>query len=298
MNGFIRNAAASLCVGAGALTLMGCTQYRAHVDPCWPERYDNESRQNIRSTFDAQAANGHTLDQTLWNWDFERDEKGNPTDKLSIGGQERLKYLIRRRPVPDGRLYMQTANDLPSATTIEQFAEKRQELDTKRIASVQRHLSALMAGRSMPVAWDIAVHDPDPAYLPANVAGGAAAGSYNSVTGAYPKLITNFQGVFGNAVGFSIPTGGGGGQGEEDSRGGRGGCGGQGARGRRGEEAAPGGGGGGAEGGAGGAEAAGGARERPPARSLRRRRPRRRAGDAPGRQDDGQDGLGARPLFR
>lgn len=221
MKGFIRNAAASLCVGAGALTLMGCTQYRAHVDPCWPERYDNESRQNILRTFDAQAANGHALDQTLWNWDFEHDDKGNPTDKLTPGGQERLKYLIRRRPVPDGRLYLQTANDLPNTTEIDQFAEKRQELDTRRIQAVQRQLGALMAGRSTPVAWDIAVHDPAPVSLPANVVGGAQTGAYN-VTGAYPKLITNFQGVFGNAEGFSIPTGGGGGGGGSAGGGGGG----------------------------------------------------------------------------
>ena len=101
MKGFIRTAAAGICLSAGAVTLMGCTQYRNHVDPCWPERYDFESSQVIKATFDQQAANGQVLDQTIWNWDFEKDEKGNPTDKLTAGAQERLKYIVRRRPVLD-----------------------------------------------------------------------------------------------------------------------------------------------------------------------------------------------------
>ena len=123
MKGFIRTAAAGLCLSAGAVTLMGCTQYRNHVDPCWPERYDSESRRVINNTFDAQAANGHVLDQTIWNWDFEKDDKGGPTDKLTVGGQERLKYIVRRRPVPDGKLYLQTANDLAASVEIDKYAK-------------------------------------------------------------------------------------------------------------------------------------------------------------------------------
>src|SRR5436190_13415506 len=105
MNGFIKKAAkrtlrralAGLVFGAGSMALMGCTQYRQHVDPCWPERYDNLARQTVRATFDAQAYNGHVLDQTIWNWDLELDEKGQPTDRLTHSAQDRLKYLIRRR---------------------------------------------------------------------------------------------------------------------------------------------------------------------------------------------------------
>jgi hypothetical protein len=175
MKGFIKKAAqrtlrrtlAGLVFGVGSMALTGCTQYRQHVDPCWPERYDNLARQTVRATFDAQCANGHVLDQTIWNWDFEKDDKGNPTDKLTIAGQDRLKYLMRRRPVPDGRIYLQTANDLPAGTDIATYPAKRQELDTARMAMVQKHLNAYMAGRAVPVSWDIAVHDPEPVYLPA-----------------------------------------------------------------------------------------------------------------------------------
>jgi hypothetical protein len=209
MKGFIRTTAAGLCLSAGSLTLVGCAQYRAHVDPCWPERYDAESRQVIRTTFDNQAANGHLLDQTIWNWDFERDDKGNPSDKLTPGAQERLKYIVRRRPVPDGKLYLQTANDLPATVEIEKFASRRQEVDAARVAAVQKYLGAYMAGRSTPVAWDIAVHDLAPVGLPATVVGGQP--GVLAVTGAYPKLANNFQGVMGSATGFTITSGGGGG---------------------------------------------------------------------------------------
>jgi len=205
MKGFIRTTAAGLCLGAGALSLVGCTQYRAHVDPCWPERYDFETSQVVKTTFDQQAANGHVLDQTIWNWDFERDDKGNPTDKLTVGAQERLKYIVRRRPVPDGRVYLQTANDLPPNVEIDRFPAKRQEIDTARIAAVQKTLAAYMAARSTPVAWEVAVHDPAPVGLPATVVGGGNV----IVTGAYPRLTTNFQGVLGTVTGFTIGSGGG-----------------------------------------------------------------------------------------
>ncbi len=36
-----------------------------------------------------------------------------PTDQLNPAGIERLKYLSRRRPVADCRLYLATAQDLP-----------------------------------------------------------------------------------------------------------------------------------------------------------------------------------------
>src|SRR4051794_41597863 len=113
MNGFIRKTALGLTLGSGALALAGgCAWYRDHVDPCYPDRYNTEARYVVRGVFDTQAANGHILDQTLWNHDFEKDERGTPTDRLTVAGQEHLKYILRRRPVPDGKVYLQTANDL------------------------------------------------------------------------------------------------------------------------------------------------------------------------------------------
>ena len=54
-----------------------------------------------------QVSNGHVLDQTVWNYDFEPG-----TDKLTGGGLEHLAYLARRRPQPDPMVYLQTAQDV------------------------------------------------------------------------------------------------------------------------------------------------------------------------------------------
>src|SRR4051794_9680194 len=110
MKGFIRTTFAGLCLGSSSLAFVGgCAWYRDHVDVCWPERYNAEARHVVRDVFDTQAANGHILDQTIWNYHFEHDERGVGTDRLTLAGQERLKYILRRRPVPDGKVYLQTA---------------------------------------------------------------------------------------------------------------------------------------------------------------------------------------------
>src|SRR4051812_27460778 len=115
MNGFIPQRLWTLGMAAGVSGwLAGCANYRDVVDPCWPARYNHEARQSVRDTFDAQAYNGHVLDQTVWNYYFEADPKGNPTDRLAPGGVEKLMYLVRRRPYPDCKIFLQTAQDLPT----------------------------------------------------------------------------------------------------------------------------------------------------------------------------------------
>src|SRR5438552_7180041 len=109
MNGFVKATVAGLCLGTG-FTLVGCSEYRQVVDPCWPHRYNAEARHSVRETFGAQAHNGHVLDQTVWNYHFEVDPKtGGPTDTLNAAGMEHLHYLARRQPVPDPAIYLQTA---------------------------------------------------------------------------------------------------------------------------------------------------------------------------------------------
>src|SRR5947207_405506 len=137
MKGFIKKTVAGCVLGTGLLSLGGCHEgsYRDLVDPCWPERYNAQARHTTRDVFDVQAANGHVLDQTVWNYFFEFDPKtGGPTDKLTIGGMEHLKYLARRRPCPDPRIFVQTAQELPGGATVplDKFASVRAELDGKR----------------------------------------------------------------------------------------------------------------------------------------------------------------------
>ena len=201
MNGFLRSAFAGVCLGSSAL-VVGCSHYRDVVDPCYPDRYNMEARKVTRDVFDTQAFNGHVLDQTIWNYHFERDEKNNPTDKLNALGIEKLRYLVQRRPTPDGKLYLQTANDIYLADAdIGLLGAKRQELDARRSQAVQRYLSAQMVGRNCAVNWDIAVHDAPEVGQPSTMAGGATGAV--SVVGSYPKLQGSFSGSLSSTSGSS-----------------------------------------------------------------------------------------------
>jgi hypothetical protein len=203
MNGFLRKTVSALCLGSGAAAVLGsvgCAGYRDVVDPCYPERYNIEARQVINQTFDTQAHNGHVLDQTFWNYDFERDDRNQPTDRLNALGIDKVRYIVRRRPIPDGKVYLQTANDVhvPQAE-IETMPSKRQELDARRIQTIQRFLAAQMVGRNQPVTWDICVHDATEVGQPSSVAGGAL-GAVN-VVGSYPKWQGSFHGSLSGASG-------------------------------------------------------------------------------------------------
>jgi hypothetical protein len=158
MNGFIKRSAAVLCL-SGVVVLGGCccgskeTRLCDCYDNCWLERYSFQAHQSVKQSLGAQVGNGHVLDQTVFTYHFLPG-----TDTLTVGGQEHLMYLARRRPMPDTRIYLQTAQDVaydPAAP--DQFVSTRSELDAKRVAAIQRFLSADTAGR--PLAFDVAVHD-------------------------------------------------------------------------------------------------------------------------------------------
>ena len=126
----------------------------SHYDPCWPDRYANESRAAVVANFQPQVENGQVLDQTVWNTHFEYG-----TDKLNGAGMDKLDQIARRRPHPDPRVFLQTARDHAyDAAKPEEYAAKRQELDTRRVAAVQKYLSATLTGR--PATFDIQIHDP------------------------------------------------------------------------------------------------------------------------------------------
>jgi hypothetical protein len=150
MNGFIRKAALGVCLGASLSALSGCVSaYRQCVDPCWPERYNYMARQSVRETFNAQAANGHTLDQTIWNQHFEPG-----TNKLTRQGEEHLKYIARRMPAPDPRVFVQVAYDGKGDP---------KSLNDQRAQAVQDYLGKIAAFRNMPVGFDVTVVDlPEP----------------------------------------------------------------------------------------------------------------------------------------
>ncbi len=212
MNGFIKATAAGLCLGAGLTAMVGCTHYREIVDPCWPQRYDAEARLTTRELFGAQAHNGHVLDQTVWNYHFETDPKtGGPSDKLNAAGMEHLRYVARRQPAPDPSLYLQTALDVPAGTMApDKVAQARTELDTKRMAAVQKFMASVMTGRSHACTFDVAVLDvaePGIAAIP-------IAGTLKNpvIKGAIPDLQNNYKGRMPGPDGVTMTTTGGGSQ--------------------------------------------------------------------------------------
>jgi hypothetical protein len=172
MKGFIRKAAAVLCCAAGVGGL-GCYTYRDLVDPCYPERYNFQARKEVVASSSPQIQNGHVLDQTVWNYDFEAG-----TDWLTGGGLEHLAYMARRRPAPDTTVYLQTAQDVAyDPAKSDELATKRQDLDAKRVAAIQKFLVAQTAGRRG--EFQVLIHDPSEV----GATGDWAAGEYLGVLG-------------------------------------------------------------------------------------------------------------------
>src|SRR5438309_8877621 len=180
MKGLIRKNMAGLGM-LGALALGGgCETYRNLVDPCYPQRYEFASRVETVGAIAPQVLNGHVLDQTVWNYQFEPG-----SDRLTPGGMEHLGFLARRRPAPDPNVYVQTAQDVtydPKAP--DRFAEARANLDNRRVQAVQNYLMAQTAGRHL--TFDVTVHDPNEVGLGAVPVGGAVGKMYLGYQGNLP----------------------------------------------------------------------------------------------------------------
>jgi hypothetical protein len=184
MKGFIKRSMALVCAGGMAAILAGCCSDKRLCDlydNCWPHRYNYQSEQSVLQTFGAQVNNGHVLDQTVWTYHFEPG-----TANLTQGGLDHLSYLARRRPEPDPKLYLQTAQDVKyDAANPEKFATERGKLDEARKESILRYLTAETAGR--PVAFEVAVHDPSPVGIAAPAAQKTIRDHYESYKGSMPS---------------------------------------------------------------------------------------------------------------
>ncbi len=175
MKGFIKKAAALCCLaGVGGL---GCYTYRDLVDPCYPERYNYQARQEVVASYTPQERNGHVLDQTVWNYDFEAG-----TDRLTGGGLEHLAYLARRRPQPDPVVFLQTAQDVAyDPDHPDKLSEVRQELDAKRVVAISRFLNAQTGGRRG--EFQVLIHDPSDVGVPGAWGAAEYAGMIKTVKG-------------------------------------------------------------------------------------------------------------------
>jgi hypothetical protein len=196
MKGIINKTILMFCVPAGLAWTCGCESYRDVVDPCYPNRYEFASRQEVNAAFAPQVNNGHVLDQTVWNCYFEPG-----TDKLTPGGMEHLAYIGRRRPCPDPAVYLQTAQDIPyDPSAPDKFGELRASLDNKRIQAVQNYLNAQTSGRH--TTFDVVVHDPGDVSIAAPAAGVSILKMYMGFQGNLP--------LSGAGAGVGSPAGGGG----------------------------------------------------------------------------------------
>ena len=188
MKGLMTKWATALGVTSSLAAVGGCECYKNLVDPCYPERYEYAARQEVVATFAPQVNNGHYLDQTVWNYQFEPG-----TDRLTPGGMEHLTYMVRRRPYPDCAIYLATAHDVAyDPASPAKYADERGNLDRRRIQALQNYLGAESAGRHL--NFEIVVHDPPEQGL-------AAAPTAISVG----KMYLGFQGTLGAPVGVGAP---------------------------------------------------------------------------------------------
>jgi hypothetical protein len=201
--------------------------YRNWVDVNWPDRYNYAARQSVVAPFAQQAATGHFLNQTLWNFYFE------PTsDKLTPGGMDKLNALAHATPGPDSRIYLQHAHDIAvTQENMDKVGAQRNDLDARRAAMVRRYMASSFGP---PMDYEILVHDaPTPVVYAGFVAnafrgqiqgyrGGISTGSVNvtsiggSMSGPAPgsgSTTINAAGGGGAAGGSATGGGGAGGPG-------------------------------------------------------------------------------------
>jgi hypothetical protein len=183
MKGFIAKTVTAVALSGGALGMVNGCHYRDLVDPCYPQRYEYAARMEVNQSLAPQVRNGHILEQTVWNYEFEPG-----TARLTPGGMEKLAYLARRRPTPDTCIYLQVAEppDIvfdPKAP--EKYAEARVKLDNDRIVAIQSYLGAETAGRNL--AFTVVVHDPAEVGLSAVTAQRSITASQAAFTGVLTR---------------------------------------------------------------------------------------------------------------
>ncbi|MFO0846189.1 MAG: hypothetical protein U0797_28065 [Gemmataceae bacterium] len=175
------------------LDLTGYNNYGLY-DRCWFQRYTNLAHRAVNRAMAPQVQNGHVLDQTVWNHMFEPG-----SDLLNPLGQAHLQYVSRRRPEVDRTVYLATAMDLQyDPACPERYAGARQELDSLRVAAVQKYLVALNAGRCSD--FQVLLHDPaDPSI--------ATQGPAFSVQQMYSRFRGGLVGAGGGAGAAAGPSG-------------------------------------------------------------------------------------------
>ena len=107
-----------------------------------------------------QVKNGEILDQTVWNYHFMDD-----TAALHPMGAEHLKRLARKRPAPCSVIFLQTAqlNTSEGDPDLNDFIQKRKQLDLKRSEKIMEFMNTYMEGREHE-PFQVVIHDPADVY--------------------------------------------------------------------------------------------------------------------------------------
>lgn len=208
MKGFMKHTLAGAAL-AGGLSACGCETFQKVADPCWPERYNATARREVISAFAPQVQNGHILDQTVYNNQFEAG-----TDRLTAAGMDQLDALARRRPVPDPRIFLATARDIGyDPANPDNYRTAQFELNNKRSAAIQKYMAVQTGER--PMQFEIVVHDPMPVGEHADPANRSIRLNHNSTTGTLSggasATTASSTGASGNNGGPGGAAGGGGG---------------------------------------------------------------------------------------
>ena len=167
-------------VAAGLVGLSGCVgTYNDVVDPCYPERWNCRARGEVADVLQTQANNGLALEQTLYNHYF-----AEGSDELLPGGKALLVRLARRRPTPEPAIFVQAANDgdILQSRNLDEIAQKRKDLNERRVKAVSAFLKAIRPD----VNFTVAVHDPSPVGMDAIEAARATYDMHMSAIGNMP----------------------------------------------------------------------------------------------------------------
>jgi hypothetical protein len=162
MKGFITKTVTAVSLSGAALGMVNGCYYRDIVDPCYPQRYEYAARMEVNQALAPQVRNGHILEQTVWNYEFEPG-----TARLTAGGMDHLAYLARRRPAPDTAIYLQVAQPpdvMFDPKAPDKFAEARAKLDNERVQAIQSYLTAETSGRNL--TFTVVLHDPGEVGIP------------------------------------------------------------------------------------------------------------------------------------
>ena len=181
--------------GAGGGSGASCgDHYRNWWDVSWPDRYNYAARQSVVAPFAQQAANGHFLNQTIWNWYFEPG-----TDKLNPGGMEKLDSLARSTPAPDPRLYLQAAHDVAvTSENLDKVTALRNDLNGRRAAAIKRYMATQFGP---PVEYEVFVHDAPVPGIYSLFAGNA----YRGQTGGYRGGLSSGGAAISSVGGSASP---------------------------------------------------------------------------------------------